>query len=105
MENRRAIEWFEYHIAVMPESETKEMFRMAISALKKQEQDRWHSVAKEGGPKESGYYFVVDKSQINGNKPHARYFNICGDASFWSGWRAAEVIAWKKITSEHYTEE
>lgn len=33
-----AIEWFENRIAVMPESETKEMFCVAISALKKQEQ-------------------------------------------------------------------
>ena len=40
MENRKAIEWFEYRIAVMPESETKEMFRMAVAALEKQEQDR-----------------------------------------------------------------
>ena len=37
MKNRK-IEWFENRIAVMPESETKEMFRMAISALEKQEQ-------------------------------------------------------------------
>lgn len=75
----------------------------AISALEKQ--DRWHSVAKEGNPKESGHYFVVDKNPINGNEPHARYFNLCGDASFWSGWQADEVVAWKKITSEPYTEE
>ena len=40
MKNRRAIEWFEYRIAVMPESETKEMFRMAISALEKQTVDK-----------------------------------------------------------------
>lgn len=37
MMEREAIEWFENRIAVMPESETKEMFCMAISALKKQE--------------------------------------------------------------------
>lgn len=36
MTERTAIEWFENRIAVMPESETKEMFRVAISALKKQ---------------------------------------------------------------------
>ena len=34
----KAVEWFENRIAVMPESETKEMFCMAISALKKQEE-------------------------------------------------------------------
>ena len=37
MENRKVIEWFENRSAVMPESETKEMFRMAISALEQQE--------------------------------------------------------------------
>ena len=103
--NTEAIEWFKNRIAVMPESETKEMFRMAISALKRQEQDRWHSVAKEGNPKESGHYFVVDENPMNGNEPHVRYFNICGDVSFWSGWQADEVVAWKKITYEPYTEE
>ncbi len=46
MENREAIEWFKNRIYVMPESETKEMFRMAISALEKQEQDRWIPVTE-----------------------------------------------------------
>ena len=104
MKNKEAAEWFKYMAKVMPESETKRMFLIAASALEKQETDRWHSVAKEGDPKESGHYFVVDKSPINGNEPHARYFNVCGDTSFWSGWRADEVIAWKKITSDPYTE-
>lgn len=36
--------------------EEKEAMLLAISALEKQEQDRWHSVAKEGNPKESGAY-------------------------------------------------
>ena len=105
MKNKEAAEWFKDRAKVMPESETKEMFRMAIFALEKQEHDRWHLVAKEGDPKESGHYFVLDKSPIKGNEPHARYFNICGDTSFWSGWQADEVVAWKKITSEPYTEE
>ena len=39
MKNKKAIEWFENRITVMPESETKEMFRIAISALKKQERE------------------------------------------------------------------
>ena len=37
MTNKKAIEWFENRVAVMPESETKKMFRMAIFALEKQE--------------------------------------------------------------------
>lgn len=101
MKNKEAAEWFKDMAKVMPESETKRMFLIAVSALEKQ--DRWHSVAKEGNPKESGHYFVVDKNPINGNEPHARYFNVCGDASFWSGWKADEVVAWKKITPDPYT--
>ena len=87
----------------MPEEKFLEWLN--AEALEKQEQDRWHSVAKEGNPKESGHYFVVDKNPINGNKPHTRYFNAYGDASFWSGWKADDVIAWKEITSEPYKAE
>ena len=48
MENREVIEWFKNRIAVMPESETKEMFRMAISALEFKE--RWmHHVRNRNG--------------------------------------------------------
>lgn len=90
---------------VKEESDSDKAIDLAISALEKQEQDRWHSVAKEGNPKKSGLYIVVDNSKMDGNKPHTRYFNAYGDASFWSGWPADEVIAWKEITSEPYTEE
>ena len=83
----------------------KKAIDLAISALEKQEADRWHSVAKEGNPKEAGHYIVVDKNPTNGNKPHIRYFNAYGDASFWSGWKADDVIAWKEITSEPYKAE
>lgn len=69
------------------------------------EKDRWISVAKEGNPKKSGLYIVTDTSKMDGNKPHTRYFNAYGNKAFWSGWGADEVIAWKEITSEPYTEE
>ena len=105
MTERKAIEWFENRIAVMPESETKEMFCMAISALKKQEADRWHSVAKEGNPKKSGLYIVTDNSKMDGNKPHTRWFNAYGKEEFWSGWGADKVVVWKEITSEPYEAE
>ena len=82
-----------------------EALDMAIAALEKQEKDRWHSVAKEGNPKKSGLYIVVDNSKMEGDKPHTRYFNAYGDRAFWSGWGADKVIAWKEITSEPYTEE
>ena len=81
-----------------------EPFDMAVAALEKQEQGRWHSVAKEGNPPKSGLYIVVDNSKLEGDTPHTRYFNAY-DRAFWSGWRPDNVIAWKEITSEPYTEE
>lgn len=47
---KKAIEWFENRIAVMPESETKEMFCMAISALEFRENYRafWEEVKAAG---------------------------------------------------------
>ena len=104
MENREAIEMLK-GVAVYADTEYKKALNLAISALEKQEQDRWHSVAKEGNPKESGLYIVTDTSKMAGNKPHTRYFNAYGNKAFWSGWGADEVIAWKEITSDPYTEE
>jgi hypothetical protein len=107
MTNREAINWLtRIRDRLMTTSSKQfESMTIAIAALEKQEQDRWHSVAKEGNPKESGHYIVVDKNPINGNKSHIRYFNAYGDASFWSGWRADKVIAWKEIASEPYKAE
>lgn len=78
--------------------------KAAIEALEKQEQDRWHPVAKEGNPPKSGRYIVVDNGKMDGAEPHTRYFNARGDASFWSRWGADEVIAWRPLP-EPYTEE
>ena len=106
MENRKAaIEWFSMLKEKFVKTEYEGYLDMAISALKKQEADRWHSVAKEGNPKKSGLYIVTDNSKMDGNNPHTRYFNAYGDKAFWSGWKADEVVAWKEITSEPYTEE
>ena len=74
-------------------------------SLEKQERGRWHSVAKEGNPKKSGHYIVVDNSKMYGKKPHTRWFNAYGKEEFWSGWGADKVVAWKEITSEPYEEE
>lgn len=50
MENREIIEWFENRIAVMPESETKKMFRMAIFALEFRERyDQFWEEVKAAG--------------------------------------------------------
>ena len=113
MENREAIASLKtlcntctmFPKCVNNKPECFQAIEMAISALEKQEQDRWHSVAKEGNPKESGLYIVIDNSKMDGNEPHTRYFNAYGEKAFWSGWRADEVIAWKEITSEPYEAE
>lgn len=54
MVNKRVIEWFKNSMKAMPISETKKMFRMAIAALEKQEEDRW-ILATERLPKEDDY--------------------------------------------------
>lgn len=52
MENRETIEWFKSRIEVMPESETKKMFRMAISALEfKGRYDQFWEEVKSAGMK------------------------------------------------------
>ena len=105
MTEREAIEYIKWMQDKFYSPKSREACDMAISALEKQEQDRWHSVAKEGNPKKSGLYIVVDNSKMDGDKPHTRYFNAYGDRAFWSGWGADKVIAWKEIVSEPYTEE
>lgn len=107
MENREVINWLTRirDRLMTTNSKQYEALTIAIAALEKQEADRWHLVAKEGNPKKSGLYIVTDNSKMDGNNPHTRYFNAYGDKAFWSGWKADEVVAWKEITSEPYTEE
>ena len=114
MENREAIMTLQAHVVFACEKaglskaavkEVEDALDTAISALKKQEQGRWHSVAKEGNPKKSGLYIVTDNSKMDGNKPHTRWFNAYGKEEFWSGWGADKVVAWKEITSEPYEAE
>lgn len=50
MEIKEAIKWFKSRIEVMPESETKKMFRMAISALEfKERYDQFWEEVKSAG--------------------------------------------------------
>lgn len=85
--------WCENHCQ-LPEA-----FKMAISALEQQEADRWHSVAKEGNPKENGFYLWTSKD----GTVREDYYQVRDDT--WSkAWQFGyEVIAWKK-ESEPYTE-
>ena len=81
-----------------------EALDMAISALEKQEQDRWHSVAKEGNPKESGAYNCTCSDGTPVRRVTAiRYIKgtnewaMTGKRTFW------KVTAWRPLP-EPYTE-
>lgn len=100
MENREAIEWFENRIAVMPESETKEMFRMAVSALEKQEQDRWIPIT-EKLPEPYKTVIVTDIETID------TYTSEYHGGGYWNtdtGDAKGRIIAWRPLP-EPYTEE
>lgn len=90
-----AIEWFKTRSAVMPESETKEMFRMAISALKKQKTDRWIPVT-ERLPEVKQRVLVQRKDGFMEVK-------ICIDGGHLA-WFYSGIVAWRPLP-EPYTEE
>jgi hypothetical protein len=122
MVNREAIEWFKNRIYVMPESETKEMFRMAISALEKQEADRWIPVT-ERLPKSDGKYLVTEQfsnvfppevnvlcfaTDLNKVK---RYVFEKGESGFyryddeWGYIKVNNVTAWREKIEPYRSEE
>ena len=74
---------------------------MAIDALKKQEEDRWHPVAKEGEPKESGSYLLTLK---NGWVTEDFYHIDYGEWGKAHQRTIYEVVAWRE-KPEPYTEE
>jgi hypothetical protein len=122
MESREAIEWFKNRIYVMPESETKEMFRMAISALEKQEADRWVPVT-ERLPKSDGKYLVTEQFS-NAFPPEVnvlcfatdlnkvkRYVFEKGESGFyryddeWGYIKVNNVTAWREKIEPYRSEE
>ena len=87
----------------MPEEKFLEWLN--AEALEKQEQDRWHSVAKEGNPKESGAYNCTCSDGTPVRRVTAiRYIKgtnewaMTGKRTFW------KVIAWRPLP-EPYTED
>ena len=72
---------------------------MGITALKEKEENRWHSVAKEGNPPKGGYYMwsavggEVEKDFYwNGEWEHAKKYHY-------------SVLAWKPIPKKYGAEE
>mgnify|MGYP002522940410 CR=1 FL=1 len=112
MKNKKAIKWFENRIAVMPDSETKEMFCMAVSALEKQEQDGWIPCS-ERLPDKSEDYLVTNYIEKWGDKitETCEAFYVYSDSiyktSYWCGsenHKLGKVSAWRPLP-EPYTEE
>lgn len=105
MTNIDALEWFKERrdgMPVMPMSAERKMFSLAISALEKQEADRWHSVAIEGNPKESGVYNCTCSNGTPVKRVTTiKYFKrtnewaMTGRRTFW------KVIAWRPLPAPY----
>ena len=76
----------------------REALTLAISALKKQDQDRWHSVAKEGNPKESDGYLVSSNDKI----VFVLYYSL---EHGWDGWWNDRITAWRPLPKPYAEEE
>ena len=96
MTEREAIEWFEYHAKAMPESETKRMFNIAISALKRQERDKWVPCNKRK-PDIDSEVFITDSF---GEIGHAYYVDLGDRVCFVTAEEyiiLEDVKAWKPV--------
>lgn len=110
MENRKAIEYLMdvrngIHIPSpgrelpLCNKQEKEAIDMAISALKKQEVDRWIPVT-ERLPEEDGRYLITEKT--DGTKVQEGYFCRTRDGEPY--WGYLHIIAWRPLP-EPYKEE
>lgn len=121
MENREAIEralellpqmrdseWITAvgQVTAIYTDEAKEVFNTAISALEKQEQDRWHSIAKEGKPKESGtYIWTCDDGTHRKLVTVAKYFKRTGECVLTGARSYWKAKAWKPLPEPYEEEE
>ena len=74
--------------------------KKAISALKKQEQDRWHSVAKERNPKESNNYLVT----LEKGKVMEDFYHVPDNEWSKASILGCGIVAWKPLP-DPYTED
>ena len=96
MKNREAIEVLQRN-ADFCDAELEDAINLAISALEKQEEDRWVSVT-ERLPEKEGCYLVTVKNDHRRRYSKTAWYS--GD-----GWFARQdIIAWR-LTPEPYMEE
>ena len=75
-------------------------------ALEKQEQDRWHSIAKEGKPKESGtYIWTCDDGTHRKLVTVAKYFKRTGECMLTGARSYWKAKAWKPLPEPYEEEE
>jgi len=90
----------------IPAEQLAEAFDLAISALEKQERDRWHSIAKEGKPKESGtYIWTCDDGTHRKLVTVAKYFKRTGECILTGARSYWKTKAWKPLPEPYEEEE
>ena len=88
-----------------PHPET-DALTLAISALEKQERDRWHSIAKEGKPKESGtYIWTCDDGTHRKLVTVAKYLKRTGECILTGARSYWKAKAWKPLPEPYEEEE
>jgi hypothetical protein len=77
-----------------------EALDIAIEVLEKQETDRWHSVTKEGNPKESNNYLVT----LEKGKVMEDFYHVPDNEWSTASRIGCGTVAWKPLP-EPYTED
>ena len=107
LDNKKAaIEWFLMLKEKFVKTEYEGYLDMTISAMEKQEQDRWHSIAKEGKPKESGtYIWTCDDGTHRKLVTVAKYFKRTGECVLTGARSYWKAKAWKPLPEPYEEEE
>lgn len=113
MTNREAIEWFKKRRDSSPMAGARKMFDMAVSALEKQEQDRWIPVT-ERKPEEIDEVLTTYINNGNRKKRYVETSTYYTDddegtwSSLWDEYRvpgtAVEVLAWRPLPAPYQEE-
>ena len=107
LDNKKAaIEWFLMLKEKFVKTEYEGYLDMTISAMEKQERDRWHSIAKEGKPKESGtYIWTCDDGTHRKLVTVAKYFKRTGECVLTGARSYWKAKAWKPLPEPYEEEE